>query len=70
MLLENRKEGFAILLASEELDDILALSDRIVVMFKGEIMDVFDAGTVTLEKLGLLMAGQREQGSSDQPVIH
>jgi hypothetical protein len=33
-------------------------------------MDVFDAGTVTLEKLGLLMAGQREQGSSDQPLIH
>ena len=58
LLLRKRKEGFAILLASEELDDIIALSDRIGVMFKGEIMGIFDAGTVTLEQLGLLMAGQ------------
>ena len=58
LLLQKRKEGFAILLASEELDDIIALSDRIAVMFKGEIMGIFDAGTVTLEQLGLLMAGQ------------
>lgn len=66
MLLKKRKEGFAVLLASEELDDILALSDRIAVMFKGEVMGVFDAGTVSLEHLGLLMAGQREVASCPQ----
>ena len=60
ILLTKRKEGFAILLATEELDDILALSDRIAVMFKGQIMGVFDAGTITIENLGLLMTGQRE----------
>ena len=60
VLLEKRKEGYAILLASEELDDILALSDRIAVIFKGEIMGIFETGTTSIEKLGLLMAGQHD----------
>ncbi|MEP6017793.1 MAG: ABC transporter ATP-binding protein [Paracoccaceae bacterium] len=58
MLLEKRREGFAIVLASEELDDILSLSDRIAVVLKGRIMGIFDARDVDLEQLGLLMAGQ------------
>jgi simple sugar transport system ATP-binding protein len=58
MLLEKRSDGFAVLLASEELDDILALSDRIAVIVKGEFMGIFDAGSVSLADLGLLMAGQ------------
>ncbi|OJU52814.1 MAG: ABC transporter ATP-binding protein [Mesorhizobium sp. 61-13] len=59
MLLEKRSDGFAVLLASEELDDILALSDRIAVIVKGEFMGIFDAGSVSLADLGLLMAGQK-----------
>ena len=39
-LIEQRKEGAAILLISEDLDEILALSDRIAVMYEGQIMDI------------------------------
>jgi simple sugar transport system ATP-binding protein len=56
-LLEKRKEGYAILLASEELDELIKLSDRIVVMFKGQIAGEFDAENPDLEQIGLLMAG-------------
>ena len=56
-LLEQREEGTATLLISEDLDEIMALSDRIAVIFEGEIMGVLAAAEATPEKLGLLMAG-------------
>lgn len=56
-LLEQREEGTATLLISEDLDEILALSDRIAVLFEGEVMGVIDHDDATPEKLGLLMAG-------------
>jgi len=59
-LLEQREEGTATLLISEDLDEILALSDRIAVIYEGEIMGVIDAAEATPEKLGLLMAGVAE----------
>jgi simple sugar transport system ATP-binding protein len=59
-LLEERKSGTAILLISEDLDEILALSDRIAVIFEGEIMGVVERKDATPEKLGLLMAGVQE----------
>ncbi len=59
-LLEQRQEGTATLLISEDLDEILALSDRIAVIFEGEIMGVIDRETATSERLGLLMAGVEE----------
>jgi simple sugar transport system ATP-binding protein len=59
-LLEQRQKGIAILLISEDLDEIMALSDRIAVIYEGKIMDVVDAETATPEQLGLLMAGVRE----------
>ena len=49
--------GAAVLLVSVELDEILALSDRIAVMFAGKIMAVLPREDATEEKLGLLMAG-------------
>ena len=58
-LLEKRAQGYGILLASEELDDLLMLCDRIAVMFKGRLMAVLDAASATRDELGLLMAGQR-----------
>jgi len=58
-LLEQREEGTATLLISEDLDEILVLSDRIAVIFEGAIMDVIDCEEATPEKLGLLMAGVR-----------
>jgi general nucleoside transport system ATP-binding protein len=50
-------DGVAILLISEDLDEILALADRIVVMYEGRLTGSFDAGTATVEDIGLAMAG-------------
>jgi simple sugar transport system ATP-binding protein len=58
-LIEKRDEGVAVLLVSVELDEIMALSDRIAVMYEGEIVGTVDADKVTREQLGLLMAGSR-----------
>jgi simple sugar transport system ATP-binding protein len=58
-LLQQRSEGLATLLISEDLDEIRALSDRIVVMFGGEIMGIVDNAQTTVEELGLMMAGER-----------
>jgi simple sugar transport system ATP-binding protein len=59
-LIEQRKAGTAILLISEDLDEILALSDRIAVIYEGQIMDILPREKATPEKLGLLMAGVKE----------
>jgi simple sugar transport system ATP-binding protein len=56
-LLAQRKEGSATLLISEDLDEILALSDRIAVIYEGRIMGVLPREEATPEKLGLMMAG-------------
>lgn len=52
-----RDQGKAILLVSVELEEILALSDRVAVMFDGQLMGVRDAGKTDEKELGLLMAG-------------
>ena len=56
-LLEQRNRGAAVLLISEDLDEILALSDRIAVIYEGEIMGIVSANTATAEQLGLMMSG-------------
>jgi len=56
-IIEKRDEGTAVLLVSSELDEIIALSDRIAVMYHGQIMDIVDAKIASKEYLGLLMAG-------------
>lgn len=56
-LLEQRAEGAAILLISEDLDEILQLSDMIAVLYEGKIMDIRAAHGATPHELGLLMAG-------------
>jgi general nucleoside transport system ATP-binding protein len=63
-LLRKRAEGCAILLVSEELEDIFALSDRIAVMFRGEIMGVFPRQTATIAAIGPLMAGHRAEAAA------
>ena len=52
-------EGVAVLLISEDLDEIRALADRIVVMYEGTLAGELDAATATVEDIGLLMAGGR-----------
>jgi len=59
-LLEERKSGTAVVLISEDLDEILALADRIAVIYEGQIMGVVQREDATPEKLGLLMAGVKE----------
>ncbi len=56
-IVKKRDEGVAVLLVSPELDEIIALSDRIAVMYKGQIADIVPAVGVNREYLGLLMAG-------------
>ena len=56
-IVQMRDRGVAVLLISAELDEILALSDRIAVMYRGEILTTVDAAAITKEKLGLWMAG-------------
>jgi simple sugar transport system ATP-binding protein len=56
-LREGADNGMAILLISEDLDEIMALADRIVVMYEGRIAGELDHASATVEQLGLLMAG-------------
>ncbi len=56
-IIEKRDAGCAVLLVSTELDEILALADRVAVMYRGRVVAVVDRAGVTKEYLGLLMAG-------------
>jgi general nucleoside transport system ATP-binding protein len=56
-LLMQRKKGASILLISEDLDEIFALSDRIAVIYEGRIMEILTRQSATREMVGLLMAG-------------
>lgn len=60
-IIEKRDEGCAVLLVSPELDEVMGLSDRIAVMFEGQIVDIVPAGQATREEIGLLMAGVRKE---------
>ncbi len=57
MLLQQRDNGTAILLISEDLDELLALADTIAVLFEGQVMESMPAADADVETLGLLMAG-------------
>ena len=59
LLLKQRERGAAILLVSEDLEEIMTLSDRIAVMFEGEIMGTMDAATARLDDIGLMMTGAK-----------
>jgi simple sugar transport system ATP-binding protein len=61
LLLQERENGAAVLLISEELDEIMSLADRIVVMYEGQIMGELSPDEADLEKIGLMMAGTRKE---------
>ncbi|HSM58734.1 MAG TPA: ABC transporter ATP-binding protein [Candidatus Sulfomarinibacteraceae bacterium] len=65
-IIEQRDEGSAVLLISAELDEILALADRIAVIYHGEIVATMPADEATREQLGLLMAGSRPEEVEDE----
>jgi len=60
-LIIQRNCGTAVLLISEDLDEIFALSDRIAVIYEGKIMKILDRQEATSEEVGLLMAGVRSE---------
>jgi ABC-type uncharacterized transport system ATPase subunit len=62
-IIEQRDENAAVLLVSAELDEIMALSDRIAVLYKGEVIETLPARGATREQLGLLMAGIKPDGA-------
>jgi simple sugar transport system ATP-binding protein len=68
-LVKKRDEGAAVFVVSAELDEVLGLADRIIVMYEGEIMDVIPAAEATKEKIGLLMAGVRSREEAEGDVV-
>jgi simple sugar transport system ATP-binding protein len=60
-LLQQREAGTGILLISEDLDEVRALSDRIAVMYEGRITGVLQRGQGTVEQIGLMMAGVSQE---------
>ena len=65
-IVAQRDKGKAVLLVSLELDEVMNLSDRILVMYEGEIVGEFDPKTTTVQELGLYMAGARKQGKESK----
>ena len=65
-MIDLRNTGAAILLISSSLDEIFALSDRIAVLFEGEIAAVLDPKTTTREEIGLYMSGAKKGGTADE----
>lgn len=65
-LVAERDEGKAILLLSLELDEVLGLSDRILVIYEGELVGELDPKHTTPEELGLYMSGAKRQGKEEK----
>jgi simple sugar transport system ATP-binding protein len=61
-LIEQRQSGTAVLIVSEDLDEVLSLSDRVLVMYEGAFIGEVDPRTTARETLGLMMAGVRSDG--------
>ncbi|NJN94560.1 MAG: ABC transporter ATP-binding protein [Anaerolineales bacterium] len=61
LLLEQREAGAAILLISEELEELLALSDRLAVIFDGQIMGVVPTDEADINEIGLMMTGSKRR---------
>jgi simple sugar transport system ATP-binding protein len=67
-LVAERDKGKAVLLVSLELDEVMSLSDRILVMYEGEIVGELDPKTTTVQELGLYMAGAKRMTKEGEPA--
>ena len=67
--MKKRDEGCGILLISSELDEIMELSDRILVMYKGEAIVTVDTEAVSKSEIGLYMAGISQQSVSGSETV-
>jgi simple sugar transport system ATP-binding protein len=68
-LIEQRDAGVAMLLISTELDEVLALSDRIAVVYEGEIVGEVEADQADVKEIGLMMAGSKRMNSPTREVV-
>ena len=67
-LVAERDRGKAVLLVSLELDEVMSLSDRILVVYEGEIVGEFDPKEITVQELGLYMAGAKRTEKAGEPA--
>ena len=67
LLIEQRDLGTAMLLISEDLDEVLGLADRIAVMYEGRIVGIVPTGEASRSRIGLMMAGVPEQEARNGP---
>ena len=67
-IVAERDKGKAVLLVSLELDEVMNLSDRILVMYEGEIVGELDPKKTTVEELGLYMAGAKRMAKEEAAV--
>jgi len=67
-LLAERQRGAAILYISTELEEVMMMSDRIAMMYRGQFVDIVDAATTTREEIGLLMTGNRRTNTTTDLV--
>jgi simple sugar transport system ATP-binding protein len=65
VILAQRSRGVAILMISEDLDEIFNLADRIVVLYEGRIMETVPSKEADIQKIGLLMAGVSHEGGKN-----
>jgi simple sugar transport system ATP-binding protein len=68
-LLDERSKGTAVLLISEDLDEIMAVSDRIIVMYEGRIMGVVPRESVDIRQIGAMMAGASLEAVLDKTPV-
>jgi len=66
LLLELRREGTGILLISEDLDELLALSDRLLVLYEGQVMGEVQPAQASIEEIGLMMAGAGHHNGAER----
>ena len=65
-IIQSRDSGAGVLLVSLELDEVMNLSDRILVMYEGEIVGELDPKKTTVQELGLYMSGAKRNSKEDQ----
>jgi simple sugar transport system ATP-binding protein len=64
----KRDEGLAVLINSSELDEVLALADRVAIVNNGRVVDILDRAEADRQRCGLLMAGAVEEAEALAPV--
>ena len=65
-IINAKTKGAGVLLISEDLDEIFELSDRIAVIFDGKLQGPFDASSLTINQVGLMMSGEMKEGSFNE----